>query len=127
MALSSDRPVRRGRRTPCRPRTPRSRPLCLDWRCPMRTRRFRRRWFAALLVLATAAAAADVAQGTAPAPNGKLVFRRYLDADHTWSALFTGNTDGSGIRQITHPKRRVLDIVPNWSPSGEQIAFECAT
>jgi TolB protein len=90
----------------------------------MRTRSFRRYSVAALLVPAIAAALVSVAQGTAPGHNGKLVFRRYLDADHTWSALFTGNTDASAIRQITSPKRRVLDIVPNWSPNGKQIVFQ---
>jgi TolB protein len=90
----------------------------------MRIRRFRRRAIGGLVVLALSGAAVSVAGATAPGQNGKLAFRRYLDADHTWSALFTSNTNGSGVRQITHPKRRVLDIVPNWSPDGRQIVFQ---
>jgi TolB protein len=77
-----------------------------------------------LLVLLLGGALASIASATAPGHNGKLVFRRYLDADHTWSVLFTANPDGSGVRQITHPPRRVLDIVPNWSPRGTKIVFQ---
>ena len=89
----------------------------------MRIQRFRRPAIGGL-VLALSGAAIGVAGATAPGQNGKLAFRRYLDADHTWSALFTSNTNGSAVRQITHPKRRVLDIVPNWSPDGRKIVFQ---
>ena len=90
----------------------------------MRIGSFARPAVALGLMLALSGAAVSAAWGTAPGRNGKLVFRRYLDADQTWSALFTANPDGSGTRQITHPRRRVLDIVPNWSPDGRQIVFQ---
>jgi TolB protein len=90
----------------------------------MRTRGFRRNVVAALLVLAACAVVVSVASGTAPGRDGKLAFRRYLDADHTWSALFTANPDGSAVRQITHPPKRVLDVEPDWSPNGKQIVFQ---
>ena len=90
----------------------------------MRNRRFQCQAIAAVLVIAIFGAAASVAWGTAPGRNGKLAFRRYLDADHTWSALFTGNRDGSALRQLTHPARRVLDIEPDWSPNGRRIVFQ---
>src|SRR5205823_12992161 len=69
-----------------RPRTPTSRPLRLDWRCPMRVRSTRRHAVAILLVLGVSVIAASTASGTAPGRNGKLAFRRYLAADHTGSA-----------------------------------------
>jgi TolB protein len=90
----------------------------------MRKRSFRVPAIAAVLVLSISGAAASVAWGTAPGRNGKLAFRRYLDATHTWSALYTVNPDGSRLRQITHPPRRVLDIEPDWSPNGKQIVFQ---
>jgi TolB protein len=90
----------------------------------MRTRSVRRSALVVLLVLMFGGAVASIASATAPGHNGKLVFRRYLDADHTWSVLFTANPDGSGVQQITHPPRRVLDIVPNWSPTGKKIVFQ---
>ena len=80
-----------------------------------------------LLVLTLGGTAAGTVSATAPGHNGKLVFRRYLDTDHTWSVLLTANPDGSGVMQITHPPRRVLDSAPNWSPRGGQIVFQRVT
>ena len=74
----------------------------------MRNRGFQSQAVAAVLVIAIFGAAASVAWGTAPGRNGKLAFRRFLDADHTWSALFAG------------------DSAPAWSPDGRRIAFQRA-
>ena len=68
-----------------------------------------------------------VATATAPGPNGKLVFRRYLDSRRTVAALFTANPDGSGIRQITHPGPTGLDTEPDWSPDGTRVVYEHST
>jgi TolB protein len=81
---------------------------------------------AVLLTFTTLVAAlvvAAAAQATAPGTNGKIVFRRWLNADQSWGAVFTINADGSGARQITHPARGVLDDAPTWSPDGTQITF----
>jgi TolB protein len=72
-------------------------------------------------------AAGDVAvasTATAPGPNRRLAFRRYLDRDHSWGGLFTAWSDGSGIRPLTHTERRVVDSEPDWSPDGRQIVFQ---
>src|SRR5438034_6315276 len=90
----------------------------------MRTRSFGRHAAVLGLLLAMSGAAVSFGWATAPGRNGKLAFRRYLDTDHTWSALFTANPDGTATRQVTHPSRRVLDIEPDWSPNGKQIVFQ---
>lgn len=64
------------------------------------------------------------AWATPPGKNGKIAFRRYLDPEHSSSALFTANPDGSMTRQITHPPEGVLDIEPDWSPNGMKIVFQ---
>jgi Tol biopolymer transport system component len=83
------------------------------------------------LLLVTAAAftamligPAVLANATAPGPNGRIVFRRFLDVGKTRSALFTVNPDGTKVRQVTHPGSGVIDLEPDWSPSGSEIAFE---
>src|SRR5215217_8542286 len=55
--------------------------------------------------------------------NGQIAFRRYFDPDHTKSALFTMNPDGSHVRQITHPPKGWHDDDPVWSPDGTMVAF----
>ena len=76
------------------------------------------------LALAAVLGVAGTASATAPGTNGKIAFRRYLDQEHTISALFTANPDGSGARQISHPGKGVLDIKPDWSPNGKRIVFQ---
>jgi len=63
------------------------------------------------------------ALATSPGKNGKLAFRRYLNSDHTWGAVFVANPDGSATRQITHPPTLASDVKPDWSPNGRRIAF----
>jgi hypothetical protein len=60
--------------------------------------------------------------GTA-STSGQIVFRRWLDPDHTKGALFAMNPDGSHIRQITHPPKGWSDDNPAWSPDGQRVAF----
>ncbi|HEY2372623.1 MAG TPA: hypothetical protein VGH82_08730 [Gaiellaceae bacterium] len=80
-------------------------------------------WLWATAVVTCALLSVGHAAATPPGANGKLAFRRLFNSDHTWGAIFTSNPDGSGVRQITHPRRLVSDIKPDWSPDGRRIAF----
>jgi Tol biopolymer transport system component len=60
--------------------------------------------------------------GSAPA-DGRIAFRRYFDPDQTKAALFTMNSDGSHVRQITQPPGGWRDLEPVWSPDGQKVAF----
>lgn len=82
-----------------------------------------------LICAAVFAAAAFVdqtlaAHATAPADNGRIAFRRYLDIDKTTSAIFTVDPNGKRERQVTHPGQGVDDRRPDWSPNAARIAFE---
>jgi TolB protein len=68
--------------------------------------------------------ATQPAYATYPGKNGRISFRRYLNARHSWGAIFTINPDGSGERQVTHPKRGVLTWQQDWSPDGRWIAYQ---
>jgi len=76
------------------------------------------------LALVSVAVLAGEAPATPPGANGRLAFRRLFNVQHTWGALFTANPDGSDVRQITHPRRLVSDIEPDWSPDGRKIVFQ---
>jgi TolB protein len=56
--------------------------------------------------------------------NGRIAFRRYLNANHTWGAIFTIDPEGTGQQQVTHPKRGVITFQSDWSPNGRWIAYE---
>ncbi len=75
---------------------------------------------AALMVLLSA----PPAGATPPGENGRIAFRRYFNQSHTYGAIFTINPDGTGLRQVTHPRKGVLDTQPDWAPNGRWIAFE---
>lgn len=85
---------------------------------------------ALVIVLALAGvfgAVAGTAVATPPGKNGKIVFRRYTNAEQTAGALFVARPDGSGVRQLTHPASgRVIDNEPDWSPGGTQVVFQRA-
>ena len=68
------------------------------------------------VVVATAAA-------TAPGKNGAIAFRRYLNNDQSWGAVFTIGADGKGAHQVTHPQRGTVDDQPDWAPDGSRITF----
>jgi TolB protein len=64
------------------------------------------------------------AQATFPDQNGRIAFRRFLNEDRTWGALFTINPDGSDERQVTYPEQGFVDRNPDISTDGRRIAFE---
>jgi TolB protein len=74
-------------------------------------------------VLIAAAVAAASSLATAPGKNGRIAFRRYLDKNQTWGAIFTINPDGTGAKQVTHPTKGTVDDQPDWSPSGSLLVF----
>jgi TolB protein len=86
-----------------------------------------------IVILAVAAAASIVllsvapAQATAPGKNGRIAFRRYLNASHTWGAIFTIKPDGMGLHQVTNPHHGVLTAAADWSPNGRWIAYARGT
>jgi TolB protein len=63
------------------------------------------------------------AHATAPGQNGLIAFRRYFNNRHTLGAIFTIQPDGSGLQQLTHRGKVLLDTEPDWSPDGRWIAF----
>jgi Tol biopolymer transport system component len=86
-----------------------------------------RRFVGAIAVVAATSVVlfgAQPAYATYPGKNGRISFRRYLNARHSWGAIFTINPDGSGERQVTHPKRGVLTWQQDWSPDGRWIAYQ---
>ena len=77
-----------------------------------------------LAVLARAASAAVETVVAAPADNGRIVFRRYLDVDKTTGAIFTFNPDGTDARpRDPHPGRGINDTEADWAADGTRIAF----
>lgn len=83
-----------------------------------------RRLFLAALVFTWVVVPALPAQATFAGENGRIAFRRFLDADLTWGAVFTIKPDGTRERQITHPPQGYVDRNPDFSPDGRRIVFE---
>ncbi|MGW4941779.1 TolB family protein [Actinoplanes sp. NPDC004185] len=79
---------------------------------------------ALVLLVAGLTVPAAPAQATFPGDNGRIAFRRFLNEDRTWGAVFTVRPDGSGERQVTRPPRGYVDRNPDVSPDGRWIAFQ---
>jgi TolB protein len=87
------------------------------------------RFIAALSLVVCVAPAATLvhsepAGATFPAPNGRIAFRRFLNEEQSWGAVFTINPDGTDEQQITFPPQGFVDRNPDVSPDGRRIAFE---
>ena len=77
-----------------------------------------------LLTLAALALPVVPAQATFDGDNGRIAFRRFLNTDRTWGAVFTANPDGSQEVQVTNPPYGYVDRNPDVSPDGRRIVFE---
>jgi TolB protein len=75
-------------------------------------------------VIAATGTLSAPAEATFEGENGRIAFRRFLDVERTWGAIFTIRPDGRGERQITHPPQGFVDRNPDVSPDGRRIAFE---
>jgi len=77
---------------------------------------------AVTVVAAAVSAVAGAASPAAPSVRGKLVLvgESLNSIDYGENGLYVMNTDGSGLRQITHS---ASDTQPRWSPDGRWIAF----
>ena len=60
---------------------------------------------------------------TAPAKNGKIAFKRYLDSGRSTAAIFTIDANGKAERRITSPAPGVVDDQPDWSRDGSLLVF----
>jgi TolB protein len=78
---------------------------------------------AALAAVAAIGILPVVGSQAAPAKNGRIAFRRYLDSAHKWGAIFTVNPNGTGEQQVTHPPKGDVDAPPRWSPNASLITF----
>lgn len=54
-------------------------------------------------------------------PHDPAAFRRFLNEERTWGAVFTIRPDGSGERQITKPPQGFVDRNPDISPDGRRM------
>jgi Tol biopolymer transport system component len=66
---------------------------------------------------------AQFAQG-ARVVDGRIAFRQYLNDAQTHGALFTILPDGTGLTQVTHPRRGTVTDEPDWSPNGRWIVYQ---
>jgi Tol biopolymer transport system component len=79
------------------------------------------------LVVATLAVLFGMGQAAAaPAKNGKILFRRYLNDDHTQGDVFSIRPNGTGLFRVTHSGSGQVGTEPNPSPDGRWIAYMIA-
>jgi Tol biopolymer transport system component len=60
---------------------------------------------------------------TSTGPKGRIAWQGFLDQNQTTAAIFSANTDGTDIRQLTHPNNGDEDAWPAWAPDGSTIIF----
>ena len=56
--------------------------------------------------------------------NGRIAFRRFLNADQDTGAVFTVRPNGTDEFQVTHPPEGYVDRNPDVSPDGRRIVFQ---
>ncbi|MDP9299389.1 MAG: hypothetical protein M3P43_00590, partial [Actinomycetota bacterium] len=64
---------------------------------------------AAVMLTAVALLGVSPAGATAPGTNGRIAFRVYFNNAHTRGAIFTIRADGTGLIQVTHRGKVLLD------------------
>jgi Tol biopolymer transport system component len=79
-----------------------------------------------VMIVALVAGATTAVARPADHDNGKIVFRRYLNDDHTTGDIFSINPDGSDLFRVTHSGHDNVGTEPNPSPDGRWIAYMVA-
>lgn len=77
----------------------------------------------AVATAAGQAATPSVTSSTHRALSGRIMFRRYLNAQHSVGAIFTIKPDGTDLFQVTHAPRHALSTEPDPSPNGRWIDY----
>jgi dipeptidyl aminopeptidase/acylaminoacyl peptidase len=62
-----------------------------------------------------------------PGKNGRIVWKGFVFADFSTSAIYSAKHDGSDVQQLTSPDPGLQDDLPKWSPDGSKIIFDHAT
>src|SRR5215211_5780721 len=86
---------------------------------------------AAVLAASAVVVSAPPASATYPGKNGWIAFRKVLSpgfhapyTGYNHAALYLIRPDGTGLRQLTHPRDGVVNTQPDWSPNGRWIAYQ---
>ena len=61
-----------------------------------------------------------------PVTNGRIAFRRFLNADKSMGNIFTINPDGTGLQQVTSSPENTVSTEPSWSADGQWIVYMVA-
>jgi Tol biopolymer transport system component len=80
--------------------------------------------FAASAILILLSGVLGQAHATVRGKNGRIAYRQYLNQAQTRGAIFTIKRDGTGVRQLTHPRPGRVTDEPDWSPSGRWIVYQ---
>jgi TolB protein len=66
---------------------------------------------------------ASAASATSPGENGRIAFRRWMNAERTRPAIFTMRPNGTHAQQVTHPPKGIFTDCVDWSPTGRWLAY----